>query len=85
MEDLPTDFEETTALAFLYFREMGCDIAVVEVGLGGSGDATNVIPPPDVCMIMNLALEHTNYLGKTLREIASVKAGIIKEGCDVIL
>ena len=85
MEDPPTDFEETTALAFLYLREMGCDIAVVEVGLGGSGDATNVIPAPEVCMIMNMALEHTNYLGNTIREIASVKAGIIKEGCDVVL
>ncbi len=85
MEDAPTDFEETTALAFLYFREMGCEIAVIEVGLGGSGDATNVIPPPAVCMIMNMALEHTNYLGSTLEEIARVKAGIIKEGCDVVL
>ena len=57
MEDPPTDFEETTALAFLYFREMGCDIAVVEVGLGGSGDATNVIPAPEVCMIWGIRSE----------------------------
>lgn len=74
-----TFFEATTALAFLCFADAGADLAVVEVGLGGRLDATNVIMPVAVA-ITNVALDHTEYLGTTLGEIAREKAGILKPG-----
>ncbi|MBR2789394.1 MAG: bifunctional folylpolyglutamate synthase/dihydrofolate synthase [Eggerthellaceae bacterium] len=80
----PTAFELMTAVAFLYYAERGCDIVVLEVGLGGLLDATNIIAPPEVAVIVRLGIEHTDILGKTLPEIASQKAGIIKPGSAVV-
>jgi dihydrofolate synthase/folylpolyglutamate synthase len=79
----PTFFEVTTALAFLHFLRSGVDYAVVEVGLGGRFDATNVLDP-EVAVITNIALEHEDYLGKTLGAIAAEKAGIVKQGGRVV-
>ena len=78
-----TFFEVTTALAFLYFREMDVEYAVIEVGMGGRFDATNVIVP-EVSIITAISVEHTDYLGDTLEKIAVEKAGIIKPGVPVI-
>ncbi len=82
MEDHPSQFELVTAIAMVYFLEAGCDIVVLEVGLGGALDSTNAIDAPEAAVITNLALEHTEYLGHTYHEIASAKAGIIKTGCS---
>ncbi|MFQ6106198.1 MAG: bifunctional folylpolyglutamate synthase/dihydrofolate synthase [Thermoplasmata archaeon] len=79
----PTFFEFTTAMAFSYFADEGIDVGVIEVGMGGRLDATNVITP-DVAVITHLALEHTEHLGKTLDRIAKEKAGIIKPGVPVV-
>lgn len=79
----PTFFEFTTAMGFSYFADENVDIAVVEVGMGGRLDATNVITP-EVAVITHLALEHTEHLGKTLERIAKEKAGIIKPGVPVV-
>ncbi len=78
-----TFFEAITAMAFLHFREAGTEYAVVEVGMGGRFDATNVIVP-DVSVITNISLEHTKYLGDTIEQIAFEKAGIIKSGVPVV-
>lgn len=83
MAETPTEFETITAMAFVYFAAQHCDVVVLEVGLGGRLDATNVIPTPDAAVIMNIGLEHTEYLGDTLEQIAGEKAGIIKPGCAV--
>jgi dihydrofolate synthase/folylpolyglutamate synthase len=80
-----TYFEALTALAFAYFRKMRVDFQVLEVGLGGRLDATNVVPDPAVCIITAISLDHTQILGNTLGEIAREKAGIIKPGCWVVL
>ena len=77
--DSPTTFELYTLLAFLYFREAGCAEAVIETGIGGRLDATNVVMP-ESCMITALDLEHTEILGDTIEQIAFEKAGIIKPG-----
>ncbi|UCE91734.1 MAG: bifunctional folylpolyglutamate synthase/dihydrofolate synthase [Methanobacteriota archaeon] len=79
-----TFFEFTTGLAFKHFSEAGIDIAVVEVGMGGRLDATNVISP-DVTAITRIGREHTAYLGRAVKEIAREKAGIIKPGVPVIV
>ncbi|MFQ6128492.1 MAG: bifunctional folylpolyglutamate synthase/dihydrofolate synthase [Thermoplasmata archaeon] len=79
----PTFFEFTTAMGFSYFTDENVDIAVVEVGMGGRLDATNLITP-EVAVITHLALEHTEHLGKTLERIAKEKAGIIKPGVPVV-
>ena len=79
----PTFFELSTAMAFKYFEERGVDYAVVEVGMGGRLDATNVIDA-EVAVITNVSLEHTKYLGDTVIEIAGEKAGIIKPGSTLI-
>ena len=84
MDDKPTEFEVITALAFLFFRQQKCDIVVLEVGLGGRLDATNVIPVPELAILMNIGLEHTEVLGDTLQEIAAEKAGIIKRDGSVV-
>jgi dihydrofolate synthase/folylpolyglutamate synthase len=83
----PTFFEVTTAAAFEMFRRAGVQIAVLEVGLGGRLDATNVVSPHDVVAtaITSIALDHERYLGSTLREIAFEKAGIIKPGVPVVV
>lgn len=80
----PSFFEITTAMAFDYFERVGVDVAVVEVGLGGRLDSTNIISP-DLCVITNIGLEHTQYLGDTLAKIAAEKAGIIKPGVPVVI
>lgn len=80
----PSFFELTTALAFKYFQEQEVDIAVIEVGLGGRQDCTNIINP-DLSIITNISLDHTQFLGNTLEEIAAEKAGIIKSGVPVIV
>jgi dihydrofolate synthase/folylpolyglutamate synthase len=78
-----TFFEVYTALAFIYFKENRVDFAVFETGLGGRLDATNIVQPL-VCVITPISYEHTQKLGRTLREIAGEKAGIIKKGVNVI-
>ena len=78
-----TFFEVTTAIAFEFFRDKGVEYAVVEVGMGGRYDATNILHP-DVSVITNISMEHTEYLGDTLEKIAYEKAGIIKDGVPVI-
>lgn len=80
----PSFFEITTMLAFCYFAAQKVDVAVVEVGLGGRLDCTNIIAP-ELCVITNISLDHTNILGDTLKEIATEKAGIIKHGTPVII
>lgn len=84
MTDLPSRFELETAMAFRYFADQHCDIVVVEVGMGGAWDATNVIPAPEIAVFTPIALDHTAILGNTVTEIAGVKSGIIKPGCDVV-
>ncbi|HEY6461138.1 MAG TPA: folylpolyglutamate synthase/dihydrofolate synthase family protein [Polyangiaceae bacterium] len=78
-------FECATLAAFLAFRDAGVDVAVLEVGLGGRLDATNVIPPPRAAAITRIALDHTDRLGTTLEAIAREKAGIAKAGVDIVL
>lgn len=82
---VPTAFEMETAAAFHYFYKNRCDIAVIETGMGGSDDATNVCSNPLVSVIMSVSKDHTAFLGDTIEEIASCKAGIIKTGCPVVL
>ena len=85
MEEAPTEFELTTAIGFEFFKRWGCDIVVLEVGLGGLLDATNVISTPEVAVITNIGLDHTDILGNTLEEIAFNKAGIIKEDGNAVI
>ena len=85
MEETPTEFELTTAIGFEFFKRRNCDIVVLEVGLGGLLDATNAIPCPEVAVITNIGLDHTDILGNTLEEIAFNKAGIIKEGGNAVI
>ncbi len=84
MGDHPSQFELVTAIAMQYFLEEGCDIVVLEVGMGGALDSTNVIDVPEAAVITNIGLEHTEYLGSTLTEIARAKGGIIKPGCTAV-
>lgn len=83
-EQSPTFFEYTTAMAFQHFADTAVDVAVLEVGLGGRFDATNVVTPM-ACAITTIALDHQAYLGSTLSSIAFEKAGIIKPGVPVVL
>lgn len=85
MADPPTEFELMTAIAFLYFQRHRCDLVVLEVGMGGRLDSTNVIPAPEAAVICNIGLDHVKELGDTLEKIAFEKAGIVKPGCDVVL
>ena len=80
----PSFFELTTAMAFLYFAQEKVDVAIIEVGLGGRLDCTNIIAP-DACVITNISPDHTQFLGSTLTQIAGEKAGIIKKGTPVII
>ncbi|WP_261428868.1 uracil-DNA glycosylase family protein [Berryella wangjianweii] len=80
----PTEFELMFAIAMAHFADQGCDIAVIEVGLGGRLDATNALDASEVCVITPVSLDHTDWLGTTLPQIASEKAGIIKPGCPVV-
>ena len=81
----PTDFEMITAMAFCWFEEQHCDLVVLEVGMGGRLDATNVISAPEVCAIMHIGLDHTEFLGDTVEKVAAEKAGILKPGADCVL
>lgn len=81
----PTDFEMITAMAFCWFEEQRCDLVVLEVGMGGRLDATNVISSPEVCAIMHIGLDHTEFLGDTVEKVAAEKAGILKPGADCVL
>lgn len=84
-EGSPSEFEQVTALAFLYFAEEACDIAVIEAGLGGRLDATNVIPAPLLAIFTPVSFDHMEVLGDTLALIAAEKAGIIKPGTGAVL
>ncbi len=80
----PTEFEIVTAIMFCYFRDKAPDFVVLEVGLGGRGDSTNVVEAPLVSVITSIGFDHMDRLGDTLEEIAAEKAGIIKPGCPVV-
>lgn len=80
----PTVFEVETALAFLYFYEKKCDYVLLETGMGGETDATNIIKQPVCSVLTSISMDHMQFLGSTLEEIAKAKAGIIKEGCPVV-
>ena len=81
---VPTVFEAETAIAFLYFREIQCDLVVLEAGLGGALDATNIINNTVCAVFSSISLDHVGVIGSTLEEIAENKAGIIKPGCTVV-
>ena len=78
MAQSPTEFELVCCIAFEYFYRKKCDIVVLEVGMGGAWDATNVIEAPEVAVITNIGLDHTEYLGDTVEKIAETKSGIFK-------
>ena len=80
-----TEFELLTAIMFKYFYDESVDYAVVECGMGGKGDCTNVLDSPEVCVITSVSLDHTDFLGSTINEIALEKAGIIKQNSTVVL
>lgn len=84
MEVPPSEFEFGTVLAFLYFKEQQCDLVILETGLGGTFDSTNVIETPLLCIITALGLDHTAQLGNSIEEIAQAKAGIIKKSVPVV-
>ncbi len=81
----PTVFEVETAVAFLWFYRKKCEIVLLETGMGGSTDATNLIQKPLCSVVVSVSMDHMAYLGNSLAEIAKVKAGIIKENCPVVL
>lgn len=85
MADYPTEFEFVAGMAMVYFLRQGCDMVVLEVGMGGAIDATNTILAPEVAVITNIGLDHTDALGDTLEKIAANKAGIIKPGCTAVV
>lgn len=81
----PTMFDVTLAMAILYFKERGCDVMILETGLGGRLDATNAVGVPDVTVITKIGYDHMAVLGNTLPEIAVEKAGVIKKGTSLVL
>ena len=85
MEESPTEFELVCCIAFEYFVRKQCDIVVLEVGMGGAFDATNAIETPEVAVITNIGLDHTEVLGDTLEKIAETKAGIFKENGHAVI
>ncbi len=84
-KECPTLFEVITGAAFLYFANEQVDVLVLEVGLGGKYDATNIIENPLLSIIMSISMDHTEFLGNTIAQIAEEKAGIIKKNCPVVL
>lgn len=84
MTDKPTEFELITAIAFLYFASEECDVVVLEAGMGGRLDSTNVIRNPLLSIITGIALDHTAFLGDTVEKIAAEKAGIIKDSAPIL-
>lgn len=85
MAESPTEFELVSCIAFEYFYRKGCDIVVLEVGMGGALDSTNVIETPEVAVITNIGLDHTEYLGDTVEKIAETKSGIFKENGHAVV
>lgn len=85
MADKPTEFEFITAVALVWFAKQRCDIVVMEAGMGGELDSTNVIPAPEIAVFTNIGLDHTEYLGDTVEQIAQTKAGILKSDCQCVL
>ncbi len=85
MDDVPTEFELLSAIAFEYFKREECDYVVLETGMGGRLDSTNIIENPVLSVITGIALDHTSFLGSTVEEIAAEKAGIIKKGTPVLI
>ena len=83
-DDTPTEFEVVTAMAMQYFYEQKVDIAILEVGMGGRGDSTNVIRTPEAAVFAAVGLDHTEFLGDTIQDIAREKSGIIKESTSVV-
>ncbi|MBQ2255320.1 MAG: bifunctional folylpolyglutamate synthase/dihydrofolate synthase [Clostridia bacterium] len=84
MEDKPTEFELITAIGLEYFKRCACDVVVLEAGMGGRLDSTNIIESALLSVITGISLDHTAYLGDTVEKIAAEKAGIIKEGGSVL-
>lgn len=84
MKDKPTEFELITAVAFEFFKRHKCDVVILEVGLGGRLDSTNVIKDPLLSIITGIDFDHVSLLGNTIQEIAAEKAGIIKDGCPCL-
>lgn len=80
----PTPFEIETAAAFLYFKEENCDLVLLETGMGGNLDATNIVKTTKLAVLVSISMDHMSFLGNTLGEIAEKKAGIIKSGCHVV-
>lgn len=80
----PTPFEIETAAAFLYFKEENCDLVLLETGMGGNLDATNIVKNTKLAVLVSISMDHMSFLGNTLGEIAEKKAGIIKPGCLVV-
>ena len=80
----PTPFEIETAAAFLYFKEENCDLVLLETGMGGNLDATNIVKNTKLAVLVSISMDHMSFLGNTLGEIAEKKAGIIKPGCRVV-
>ncbi len=84
MTDKPTEFELITAIAFEYFKRHACDVVVLEAGMGGRLDSTNIIRNPLLSIITGIALDHVAFLGDTVEKIAAEKAGIIKDGAPIL-
>ena len=84
MGQMPSPFEIMCAVAFIYFKEKNCEIVILETGMGGEGDATNVVKNTKICVLTHIALDHMQYLGNTVTEITKVKSGIIKPGSKVV-
>lgn len=85
MADHPTEFELVTCIALEYFKRRRCGIVVLEAGMGGRLDSTNVIQAPEVAVMTNIGLDHTQQLGDTAEKIAAEKAAVIKRGCEAVL
>ncbi|MCR5828920.1 MAG: bifunctional folylpolyglutamate synthase/dihydrofolate synthase [Lachnospiraceae bacterium] len=84
MEDAPTVFEKLTVMGFIYFAQKNCDVVILETGMGGEFDSTNIIENPIMTVITNIGLDHTAELGDTLDKIALTKAGIVKKGVPCV-
>lgn len=84
MKDKPTEFELISAIAFEYFRRCECDVVILEAGMGGRLDSTNIIESSELSVITGISFDHTAFLGDTIEKIAFEKAGIIKKGCPVL-
>ena len=85
MAEHPTEFELICAIALCWFAQKRCQIVVLEAGMGGEFDATNAIPAPEAAVFTNIGLDHTEYLGNTVEQIAATKAGVLKPGCSAVL